>query len=275
MARSIEEILNQILDAKNSEPALVSLNSSSKVSLYRLFAWCVATATHIHERTWELFKADLEKIADEANVGTAKWLQRKVLEFQHGSSLVVVNDTVKYNTIDNTKRIITRCSIKENSSNRNVSVKVAKSDGLGGLTKLDTAETAGLKSYLNQIKMAGTKLIITTLDADRIAINADVYYDAAYLPATVKSNVITAINSYLANIDFNGNIYLSQLTDVIQSVEGVKDVVLNSVKGRMATDAVSAGVTVQRMYESNAGYVLAENTTGYKLDDTIILKAFE
>lgn len=275
MARSIDEILNQILEAKNADPNLSALNSTSKTSLYRLYAYCFAVATHYHERTWELFKVGLEKIAEESNVGTAKWLQRKVLEYQHGSTLSVINDTVKYNTIDETKKIITRCSVKENNINRMVLVKVAKDNGAGGLTKLVATEVDGLKSYLSNVKMAGTKLLISSMDADRVTVNVEVFYDPAYLPADVKTNVIKAINSYFKNIDFSGNIYLTKLVDTIQSVEGVKDVLVNSVRCRIATDDVSTAVKVERVYESYAGYVLAESTVGYTLEDTVILKPFE
>ncbi|GAB3194689.1 hypothetical protein ABID22_000139 [Pontibacter aydingkolensis] len=275
MARSIEEIFNQILDAKNSEPELASLNSSSKTALYRLFAYCFAVATHFHERTWELFKVDLEKIAEEANVGTNKWLQRKALEYQHGSTLSVIGDTVQYNTIDDTKKIITRCSVKENNLNRNVLVKVAKDNGTGGLTRLTDNEMSGLRSYLNQIKMAGTKLILTSLDADRISVYGDIYYNPAFLPETVKENVVNAINSYFASIDFSGNVYVSKLQDAIQAVEGVQDVQIFEIKCRMHTDDINSATAHERVYESYAGYVLSENTTSYTLDDTITMKPFE
>ena len=39
MARSIEQINNEIIKAKESEPALAGLTSTSKVAIWRLWAY--------------------------------------------------------------------------------------------------------------------------------------------------------------------------------------------------------------------------------------------
>jgi hypothetical protein len=274
MARSIQDNLNQMMEVKSGEQDLTQLTSTSKVSIYRLFMYVISVMINAHEQSWELFKKKLEQIADESNIGTPQWLQRMVLLYQHGSTLVVNNDTVVYNTIDESKKIITRCAVKENDVNRTVIVKVAK-DSAGSLTKLTDDEVAGLRSYIRQIKMAGTKIIVTTMDADRVAVNVEIYYDAAYLPADVKAGVIAAINNYFKELDFSGTVYISRLQDSIQAVIGVKDVVVHNMVCRIDTDAIGNATTIERFYESFAGYVLPESTTGYTLEDTIIMHPFE
>ena len=49
MARSIEQINNEIIKAKESEPALVGLTSTSKVAIWRLWAYITAFVIYILE----------------------------------------------------------------------------------------------------------------------------------------------------------------------------------------------------------------------------------
>jgi len=274
MARSVQEIHTQILDAKNAEDGLINLNSSSQTAIYRLFSYVIAVATHFHERTWELFKVDLEEIIDSSTVGTARWLQKKVLEFQYGSTLSIIDDVIVYETIDDTSQIISRCSIKENTINRNVLIKVAK-DGIDNtLEKLNLDEINGLKGYLNEIKMAGSKLLVSSFDADRVQIIADIYYDTSILPDIVKASIIEKINEYFQNLDFSGSIYKSQIENAIQSAEGVRDVDFTTLKTRESSQLVTSSQIVERKYETQSGYVVTEDTDTFKIEDTLNMIPF-
>ncbi|WP_161947766.1 baseplate J/gp47 family protein [Rufibacter ruber] len=152
-------------------------------------------------------------------------------------------------------------------------VKVAKLVN-NNLVKLTEAEVNGLKAYIAQIKTAGQKTMVSSLDADQISVNADVYYDPSFLPDTVKTNVITAITTYLKNIDFSGQIIVSRLQDAIQAVEGVKDVQIHNIRTRVSTETAANAETHTRIYDPYAGYVVPDTTNGYTLQDTIQMIVF-
>jgi hypothetical protein len=92
----------------------------------------------------------------------------------------------------------------------------------------------------------------------------------------IKANVITAINNYLANLDFGGNVKISDLETAILGVVGVTDVVLRNVRARKdATAFVDATYLVQdnaiigRLWPTQAGYIVEETTAGQTFTDSL------
>lgn len=280
MARTIDEIQTEIINAKNADANLSALNSPSAVAIWRLWTRITAGAIETEEQLWDVFKAELEQIAREAVPGTADWLQKRVLEFQYSATnpqiITVIDGKASYPTIDATLRIITRAAVIEQSNNR-VLVKVAKDDGAGGLTPLSSQEILALTSYLDAIGFVGIAIDTSSLFADRLRFQGVVYFNGQYVEATVKAAVIVAIEAYLSSVsinDFNGAIVREQIIDAIQAVEGVTGVdTLNvSLIARpSSTPLTGATVTVQRTYVTAAGYIIQEDTAGNTFDDLITM----
>jgi hypothetical protein len=267
MARTIVEIQNQmIVELQNSVIGNI-LNSTSQVAIWRQMIYCVAVGIHLNEVLWDNFKIDLQKIADESPQGTPQWLQRQILNFQFGDAVSIVDGKTGYNTISPNKRVVTRCAIKQNDDERVVYVKVAK--GVDTLSPLTSEELDALKSYINKIKFAGSRIQTISANADRLMVNADIFYDGQYTESVVKANIIKAINKYFSEIPYNGIIQNIKIVDAIQNVEGVTDVVLNVVKGRADHVALNSAGIVNRIYDTFSGHVIAEDATGATLEDTI------
>ncbi len=236
MARSIGVIYDQIIEEKQNKPALDGLlpadessvdllddlTSDSKVAVWRLWAYIVALIIHTHEVMWDVFKIDIEAIVQAAATGTPRWYRDQVLKYQHGDSLVYLNQKYQYNPIDEDARIVKSCAINERS-NGTIFIKVAKDDGSDGLTKLTTSEINALTSYVNKIKFAGAKTAVYTNDADLLTINYDLYYDPIVPLDTLISNIESAVKKHLSNLDFDGVLNVNKFTDVLQSVTGVAD----------------------------------------------------
>lgn len=273
MARSKDVIKSQIITEINGQPALAALNSTSAVALWKLFVDVVATALNISEQLWDAFKVGLEKIAAEAVAGTAGWLQKQVLAFQFGDQIQVnPNFTVSYPVVDTSKCIITRCSVKQLPQSRQVLVKVAKGN-VYNLQPLSQVEMDALNSYISKVQFAGTYVTAISLPADRLVANIDVYFDAEYTASAVKANVIDAINDFIKNLEFDGVMYLIKLQDAIQKVPGVIDVVMSSLIARSYSTAINDPSLrpINRIYETDAGYLVIEDAPGYTLNDTINL----
>lgn len=278
------------MDAEQAaQTDLSGLNSTSNSAIYTLWKYIVATQMYLQETLWDRFKADLETIVDRAPVGSDKWLQDRVLRFQYDAVtpqiVEVLSDySVDYPTIDTTKRIITRVATKTTAS-RTVTVKVAKEEPP---VALSVGELASLQSYLSNtgngtyagrgvgVGNAGVRYIASSLNSDKLYLKADIYYNGQYVNV-ISDTVIAAINTFLSNINFtNGEFKLTLLTDAIQSVTGVTDVVLHDVAIRQDTDVIAnstylvqSKTTIIPTYQLKAGYVTEEDTATYLFTDKL------
>jgi hypothetical protein len=291
MARSIQTIYNEIIasvqadtnlyDPSNPDPNKRGLTSTSRVAIWRLWAWIVATAQALLEQLIDTYKVEIETIVDQAPSGNALWLQRQVFKFQYSATdpQIVQLDTILffpyYTTISENQRIVTQCSVTT-LPNKIVSVKVAK--GGSNPIPLDATELSALTSYLSFINFAGVYFNLISDNPDLMYLGVDVYYNGAY-SGVIQANVETAINNYLTNANansFNYTAYLSKIVDVIQGVEGVNDVVLKQVEVRPHFVSVANAYimvdnyqTFIRQYNPYAGYMIPDTAGGRTLADSI------
>lgn len=281
MARSIATIKAEMVAAKEADSTLSGLTSTSSTALWNLFFYVIAVSINILEQILDIFKSDLEVIASKNVPGTPAWLQSKVLAFQYSVSdpqvVQLVNFIPTYPEINTELQIIKACAIIE-QTNRLVKIKVAKSSPL---TPLSSTELDSLKDYVHDIKFAGVLTDTISLNPDRLSVGAKVYFKGQYVEATVKTAVIAAIDAYLLAIPFDGVVRMTKLYDAIQTVTGVEDVVLTNVTLRPfatalidpnATKMIFDSKTIVKAKETEAGYVISEDTTGSKLTDTILME---
>jgi len=282
MARSIATIKAEMVTAKEADSTLSGLTSTSSTALWNLFFYVIAVSINILEQILDIFKSDLEVIAAKNVPGTPAWLQSKVLAFQYSVSdpqvvQLVVNFIPTYPVINTELQIIKACAIVE-QDNRIVKIKVAKSSPL---EPLSSTELDSLKDYVHDIKFAGVLTDTISLNPDRLSVGATIYFKGQYVEATVKQAVIDAIDAYLLAIPFDGVVKIAKLYDAIQVVDGVDDVILTNVKLRpFATSLIDPNVTkmvfdsktLEKSKETEAGYVISEDTTGSELTDTIIMQ---
>ncbi len=282
MARTIQQIEDQITTTIQSDPVIntnIDATSPSKTAEWSLWRYIVAVCINFLEQKFDIFKEELELIALRAVPGTAQWMQRQVLNFQYSATIpqvVILKDFYPtYDPVLPELRIIKRCSVKQ-QADRVVLVKVATVDSIGNLIPVPTVPFNSLKGYLSKIQFAGTKVTLITKNADRVYLQLDIYYDGEYVESTVKTNVILAVENYLATLPFDGVFSNSSLEDSIQKVAGVKDVVLKNVITRQDTVLITDPGTVKLVqnylevkkdYETSAGYMIREDTATYKLED--------
>jgi hypothetical protein len=275
MARSIAEIKAQILTEKAAQSSLSGLTSTSQTSIFNLWSYITAVAIYIQEGLWDLFKSDLETIIDKAPVGTNQWVQDQVFKFQYDVTtpqIVTMNNFVPaYNPVNTTKQLISRASVKTQSSSL-VTVKVAKSNPPAALT---SQELTSLIGYMDIIGFAGVNYNTVSYDPDQVYINATVYYDGQYA-SSITGDTLSAIDTYFANIPFDGFVKNSKIEDALQSVQGVNDVVLSNVAIRPyyipfsgTTYLIQNNTENIRQYTMYGGYAVTETTSGYTINDSI------
>jgi len=266
MARSINEIKTQIIATKEATKGLEKLSSSSAVAVWRLWVYVTAVAIQFHETIFDLFRKEVETKIAARQAGTPSWYVARAKEFQVGDTLQVINGVATYATIDPEKQIVTRASYKEAEDGDAIvlQMKVAKGE-LGSEEPLSNEEKFQLGAYLERIKFAGTKLQVVSLNGDKLRLTAEIFFDGIYAVATVRDAVEAAINNYLLNLDFDGLVYVNKIIDAIQAVPGVIDVKITSAVAVVGEDEI----TIDRVYETAAGYIVEDKSTGNTFTDLI------
>jgi hypothetical protein len=277
MARTVNQILAQMIGQKEAETTLQeNLTSPSKVAIYSLWIYLIALCISFFEQVLDIYTAAIEDKIVRAGAGTEPWIRDRILEWQSGDNVEYSNGVVAYPIIDTTKNIITRCSVSQ-GGNKTVNVKVAKSEPPEALT---TGEKTELSYYAKQITFAGTQITITSLDADLIYVNADIFYDGQLPEATVKDNVIATMENYCKNLssveNFDGSIVLPQIEMLLLQTTGVKYVKLNEIASRPSTTIFDNRNILYNLVDgidqpktaTVSGYLIGETESGYTFEDS-------
>ena len=243
--------------------------NTSKRAIWRQWTFSTAAAIALSEQKIDVLQAQIEAVVAKAAPATPNWIQDKVLNyFQYDPNVPQVVKLVdfvpKYPIEDASLRIITRCSVITASSFV-VNVKVAKQNPP---VQLSASEEAALDTFLKTIGIAGVKYVVVNIPSDKIYIEGEIKAFGSY-SAVMKTNVIAAINNYLASIPFNGILKVIDIEKTIRNVEGVDDVILKNVRVRIdgtpltgATYLINNFTLVQSFYQTVAGYIVEETTAG-------------
>jgi hypothetical protein len=274
MARTVQQIKQSMLDAKNADPTLSTLTSTSQTAKWNLYYFIVASCIAIFEQLQDIFKTELETIASTAAPSTPQWTRNKVLKYQKGdvAELNTTTFVIEYPTINTANQILTRCAVIT-APNRTVLIKVAKSDPP---TPVSVGELAELQSYVETFNPAGIAFTLINDNSDKMEVAATIYYNGQY-SAVIATNVVAALNNYMANLPFNGVISTQAVVDAMQAVEGVISVSLARILVRKHSVAYGAGVTLYNLstgvdsvqYQTIAGYVEEETTATHTFGDTL------
>lgn len=287
MARTVSQINTQIVSTLVAQFAAIGVTIDttkwSKRNIMRLFCYSFAVCTGYIEQLMDSLKLSIENTASKSSPANALWIQLKMFEFQYSTTnpqiLQLINTIPQYPVVDETLRIITACSVTSNVANE-VIIKVASGDIEDGTPffALDGSQKSAAQSYINILGTAGIRYTIVSENADKLYVDADVYYSGQY-SAVIVTNVIAAINQFLRTlsiVNFNGALKMTDLENAIRKVEGINDVVLKNVRIREDGVLFAAGVdlilnatTLLRLWNPIAGYIEEETTSGKTFTDSL------
>jgi hypothetical protein len=274
MSRTLTDIYNALATEKAAQPELEALvpeldnaqqllsdlNTPSRVARWRLMLWVVAVAIWVHERLWDIFKAEVDALAARSSVGTRRWYQEQALAFQFGYDLVEGEDGVfRYEEDVPESRIVVRAAVAEQSGT--VLLKVARMNA-GALAPLTAPQLIAFAAYLAQVKMAGTIINLLSAAPDLLKVQFVVYYNPLVLSGlgelitddAVKP-VEVAINDYIKALPFNGELRLTALVDAVQRAVGVEDPRLISAEAKYGFLPYAA---INTTYTANAGHMIID-----------------
>ncbi len=283
--RTLNEIQSSLLSRKEStaslsalevltddeKQTLSNLTSNSKVALWRLWVYIMSFAIWLHEGIFETHKIEIEELIALNKIHTALWYKGKALDFQFGFNLqesdIYDNTGVEESDVIDSK-IIKQASVEEVIGT--LKIKVAKEDINGDLSPLEASEISAFTQYMQLIKDAGTRLDIISRNPDDIKLEIDIYFNPLVLDAIGQrldgnndEPVKEAIETFLYNLEFNGEFIMTKLVDFLQTVEGVEMPVIKSAETKFAGFSYSE---IGETYIADSGYMVldeAETTINY------------
>lgn len=263
MARTIAQIQQQIIDTKETEPTLSELDSSSKVSVWRLWTYITAVCIWTLENLFDVHKAEVSNTIAKQKPHTLQWYVEMAKKFEYGHELPYDSDV--YIPVDESPlvRIVTHASATEEPNM--VRMKVAKGVA-GALGPLDNTivspQLKAFKEYMHRVKDAGVRLNISSREPDGLKLTLTIHYDPLVLNSlgqkldnpSVKPLVV-AINEYLKNLPFNGLFVVNRLIDAMENAAGVRIAVVNGLVVTTADEPTGTGVDTSVKYTPLAGYM--------------------
>ncbi len=272
MARTINEIQTEIYQAKESEPALAELNSTSKTAIWRLWIYIVSVAIWSLEKIFDQHKKEVDERLSESKPHTVRWYRNKALSFQYGFDLK--EDSDQFDNKGNSEEAIGNSKIVKYSAvvekdTGQLIIKIATEQG-GKLQPISQTQQQAFEAYIAEIKDAGVRVTVTNYLPDRLLLDLEIYYDPLILDENgvhrlnANKPVEEAIEAYMKELPFNGELVLAHLVDKLQAVEGVK--IPNLLQARSAwIDPATSGygtaqpISVSTIPESGYFEVSFEN----------------
>jgi len=232
MARSVDTIYADLIAKKESDSNLDALNSTSKTAIWRLWLYIVAYATNVLESLFDKHYTEVTSIITELKPHTMRWYRQKALAFQYGFDLISDTDIFDNGTATEAQieasKIIKYAAITEATTESRLVLKIATEDSAGKLAPITSGQESAFIPYIEEIKDAGVAITVINYLPDILKLNLRIYYDPLVLTSTGvsiltgKKPVEDALNEFMKELPFNGELVLNSLIDKLQKTEGVK-----------------------------------------------------
>jgi hypothetical protein len=253
-------------------------NEFSLVSLENILFEILALAIFVFELFFNQHTKEVdEKLANQKS-GTKPWYRYMALRFQFGFDLLP--DTDVFNNSNATEeqieasKIIKYSAVNEAQDSSRVILKIAgEVDGkLSNFT--DPAQVEAIEAYINEIRVAGVEVTIINYKADQLYLNLRIKRDPLVLNEMGMSKldanypVNEALQEFMKELDFNGELRLSALIDKLQFIAGVLDATVISASSAWIDPAldgygVPQPIFVSKIAESGYFEIVTFNNISY------------
>lgn len=227
MARTIQQIQQEMFSAIAADANLVELTSTSKTAIYRLFVFIVSYCAWVLENLFDTHKSEVSEIITNDKAHRPNWYKTKALAFQYGFDLIPDSDTYDNTGYTNEEiedsKIIKYCAVSKGGQK---TLKIAKEVG-GVLIPLSEDEKEAFAAYMDEIADWGVDYFIVNHLPDKLLLTIEIYRDPLVLNdqgmsiRTGKYPVEDAILEYMKELPFDGELVLAHLVDKLQLVPGV------------------------------------------------------
>ena len=256
MARSIEQIFDDIISKKQGIAELDVLQdntsyttffqklwnyifddkrSSSKVAIWRLWTYVTAYAIWTLETLFDVHKKEVSDIILQQKPHSKTWYRNKARAFQYGFDLY--DDTDVFNNEGYTEeqieasKIIKYSAVTEAVNESRIIIKIATEDANKKLAPISPAQKESFDAYVDEYRDAGVIVTIINYLPDILRLSLKIYYDPLVLTSSGvaitganggKKPVEIALEEFMRELPFDGELILASLIDKLQKTEGVK-----------------------------------------------------
>lgn len=250
MNKTLQEIINQILQLKNDNPGLQSLNTSSRTSFWTKLFETVGFVIWNFQEACKLHLKEIETLIREQKVPTLRWYRNQALRFQHGFSLLPESDqfsptyqnasgnevVATQEEIDQSK-VIKYVAVTKAPNSSKISMKIATEEN-DEIVPVSNEIKDAFTAYIDEIQAAGDNIVIVNYKPDILRLQFKICYNPGVLLQngmsirTSRFPVQDAIKRFLKNLPFNGELSVQKLEAAILAVEGVTDLLNKGVSSR-------------------------------------------
>lgn len=255
MNKTFEEIFSELLAEKDKRPALVGLNSNSKVAiwkqLFEVFSWVL----YNFSRAAMLHLQEIRDLIANQKVFNLRKYRSEALRFQYGFDLVEETDQFKttymeagveveatQEQIEESKIVkYAACSRVIDNGRAKIVLKIAP-ENLDEVFPPDVM--VSFSQYIEEIAPAGDHVTVVNYLPDMLKFGFTIKVDPLVLNASGMSilsatyPVQTAIENFLKNLPFDGELSIQKLEAAILAVDGVLDLTTVSVETKWIDPAV-------------------------------------
>lgn len=211
----------------------------SLVSLENIWFELVAFILFIQEQIFDHHKKEVDQALRERIPHTLRWYRNKAKDFQHGFALL--EDSDQFDNADHSddeieeSKIVKYAAVIENETERRLIIKIATEID-GELQPISAQQEESFQAYMAEIKDAGVPITVVNYLPDNLHLQMRIFRN----PMVLDENgthilnggkpVEEAIQNYLRQLPFNGELILQELANAIEVADGVEIVQLDNAQ---------------------------------------------
>lgn len=238
MARNIADIKNEMTSSFMANEKIATAygfvvgglfaNEFSKVSFENIKFDIIAFSIWVLENLFDTHKKEVDDIIEAKMPHRPSWYRTKAKAFQYGFALIT--DTDNYDNTGYTddqvldSKIIKYAAVTPSAGQ--ILIKIA-TEASGVLAPITPEQKASFDAYILEIADCGLKYIVVNHLPDILLLNLQIFRDPLVLDSNgmsiINGNypVQDAINEYMKELPFNGELVLAHFIDKLQKAEGV------------------------------------------------------
>lgn len=237
MSRSLSEIYQQAVGARNERLELNEIDNGSKVSVMNALTWIMSYLVYGFEVLLDVFTVDIATTINNRINGTPAYYVNALKKYQKGHELQVNAEGTGfgYGVTDETTRIVTQVSYSEAANADSLDNRLILRAATGSpesLSRIGEEDLEGIQAYLQKIKFAGTKVTVISRNGDILLPKMTVFHDGA----VPKDELLDAIDKrlfvFITNLRFDSALYVSEVIEAVRSVDHVRDVYIDEDEGQ-------------------------------------------
>lgn len=245
MARTLSEIYQEAKAAREARMELTEFHNGSKMSVIDAFTWVTSACIWSFENIMDVFKVDVASDLQNKVNGTPAYYANALLKYQHGDQLMMNDEGTQfyYPSVDESKRVVTKVAYSEVQNeliedkngvrtiykfyDKDLILKIATGTP-GNYRQIDGETLTAIRAYMQSISFAGTHMTIVSRKGDILVPKVIVYYDGGITESEMYEAVEAALNDFIANLNYEGAVYVQKILDAIQRLDHVTDVHIDS-----------------------------------------------